>query len=53
MGNTIHVVDGNSRELAEMRLCASQTGLGREGDHSQTAFLDMFGYIFGYICLYL
>ena len=34
----IRVVDGNSRELAAMRLWASQTGLGRVGYYSQTAF---------------
>ena len=30
------VVDGNSRELAAMRLCASQTGLGRNGIHRKS-----------------
>ena len=30
------VVDGNSRELAAMRLCASQTGLGRNDIHRKS-----------------
>ena len=34
------VVDGNSRELAAMRLCASQTGLGRNGIHRKSINLD-------------